>query len=351
MDEVRREVAALEEMGHKRLALEAGEDDENCPIEYILECLETIYQIKTGNGEIRRVNVNIAATSVENYRKLKDAGIGTYILFQESYHRPTYESVHLAGPKRDFVYHAEAFDRAMEAGIDDVGGGVLFGLYEPYFEVLALMIHNEYLESKFGLGFHTVSVPRLCKADGAINADYPFAVSDEVFLKLAAILRIAIPFTGIIISTRETAEMRKKLIHLGASQISGGSSTGVGGYSKKATAAAQFATNDERKTAEVIEWLLDEGLIPSFCTACYRSGRTGDRFMGLAKSGGIKDVCHPNALMTLCEYAYDYGSEDFRRKALAVIDREVVEIPNEGTRCLTAGNIEKIKKGQRDLFV
>ena len=354
MDQVRAEVKALEEMGHKRLALEAGQDDENCPIEYILECLKTIYSIKTGNGAIRRINVNIAATTVENYKKLKEAEIGTYILFQETYHRPTYEKVHGTGPKSDFIYHLTAFDRAMEAGIDDVGGGALFGLYDPYFDTLGLMIHNEHLEKNYGVGFHTVSVPRLCKADGAINKDYPHAVSDDVFLKLTAVLRIAIPYTGIIISTRETPEMRKKLIHIGVSQTSGGSCTGVGGYSSAQSngeQVAQFRTNDERKTSEIAAWLLDEDLIPSFCTACYRTGRTGDRFMQLAKSGNIKNVCLPNSLLTLCEYACDYGDDGFRKKAEAVIEKEIQSIEDQKIRAQTALNIEKIKAGQRDLYI
>ncbi|MCL1998821.1 MAG: [FeFe] hydrogenase H-cluster radical SAM maturase HydG [Turicibacter sp.] len=351
MEQVREEVRVLEEMGHKRIALEAGEDDENCPIEYILECLETIYQMKTGNGEIRRINVNIAATTVENYRKLKEAGIGTYILFQETYHKPAYEKAHIDGPKKDFDYHLNAFDRAMEAGIDDVGGGVLFGLHDPYFEIIALMLHNEHLEKQYGVGFHTVSVPRICKADGAIASSYPYAVSDDVFLKLIAILRIALPFTGVIISTRESPDLRKKLIHLGVSQTSGGSSTGVGGYTQKEQKQAQFKTNDDRKTADIIEWLMEEKLIPSFCTACYRSGRTGDRFMQLAKTGNIKNVCQPNALMTLCEYAHDYGNDDFINRVHSLIKSELCNIDDEKIRTLTAANIEKIKNGQRDLYI
>lgn len=355
MEQVREEVAVLTKMGHKRIALEAGEDDENCPIEYILECIETIYSMKVRNGEIRRVNVNIAATTVENYRKLKQAGIGTYILFQETYHRPTYEKVHIAGPKRNFEYHTTAFDRAMTAGIDDVGSGILFGLHDPNFEVLALMMHNEHLEKTYGVGFHTVSLPRICKADGAIDKVYPNAVSDDDFLKLAAILRLAVPFTGIIISTRETPEMRKKLIHIGVSQTSGGSNTGVGGYSLEKTTArtatAQFTPNDSRKTSDIVEWLMDEGMVPSFCTACYRSGRTGDRFMDLAKSGEIKNVCLPNALMTLCEYACDYGDDNFKAKSDAVINKELGNIKNPTIRDLTSGNINKIKNGERDLYV
>ena len=351
MEQVREEVVILEKMGHKRLALEAGEDEENCSIEFILECLDTIYKMKTENGEIRRVNVNIAATTVENYKKLKAAGIGTYILFQETYHRPTYDKVHIAGPKKDYDYHITAFDRAMEAGIDDVGGGVLFGLHDPYFDVLALMLHNEYLEKKFGVGFHTVSIPRICKADGAIDSAYEYALDDKSFLKIAAILRIAIPFTGMIISTRESPEMRKKLIHAGVSQISGGSSTGVIGYSTPDNSTKQFEINDDRKASDIIEWLIDENMIPSFCTACYRNGRTGDRFMSLAKSGNIKNVCLPNALMTLCEYSCDYGNGEFIKKADALIEKELSNIENEEVRILTANNIKKIKNGERDLFV
>ena len=355
-DQVRQEVEILEKMGHKRLALEAGEDDENCPIDYILECLNTIYNMKNDNNEIRRVNVNIAATTVENYQKLKKAGIGTYILFQETYHKPTYEKVHLKGPKSNYEYHTTAFDRAMKAGVDDVGGGVLFGLYDPIFEVIGLMLHNEHLEQTYGVGFHTVSVPRICKADGAINTDIKNGVSDDTFLKITAVLRLAIPFTGIIISTRESEKMRKKLIHIGASQVSGGSSTGVGGYSLKNSVdneagTAQFEINDDRNTQDIVKWLLDEKLIPSFCTACYRSGRTGDRFMALAKSGDIKNVCTPNALMTLCEYAQDYGDDDLKNKAYFVIDEEIDNISNEKIRELTASNVEKIKKGERDLYI
>ena len=354
MDQVREEVKILEKMGHKRLALEAGEDDENCPIEYILECLRTIYEVKTSNGEIRRVNVNIAATSVENYKKLKAEGIGTYILFQETYHRPTYEKIHIAGPKKDYEYHTTAFDRAMQGGIDDVGGGVLFGLYDPYFEIIALMIHNEHLEKTYGVGFHTVSIPRICRADGAIDSNYKYAVDDATFLKITAILRLAIPFTGMIVSTRESARMRQKLMSIGISQTSGGSNTGVGGYSKERsgeTPVVQFEINDDRKASDIAEWLIDEKMIPSFCTACYRSGRTGDRFMSLAKSGNIKNVCLPNALMTLCEYAQEYGSDNFKKKAYDLIESETKNIKDKAVRDLTVENIRKIKDGERDLFV
>lgn len=351
MDEVREEVKILEAMGHKRLALEAGEDDENCPIDYILDCMRTIYDMKFKNGEIRRVNVNIAATTVENYKKLKEVGIGTYILFQETYHKPTYLDMHIAGPKRDYDYHTTAFDRAMQGGIDDVGGGVLFGLYDPYFEVLGLMLHNEHLEKEYGVGFHTISVPRIRKADGALQTSFRYAVDDETFKKLVAVIRLAVPFTGMIVSTRESEEMRKELIRLGISQMSAGSATGVGGYKTEKDGQAQFKVVDERDALSVIKWIMDEGMIPSFCTACYRSGRTGDRFMSLAKSGNIKNVCLPNALMTLAEYTLDYGDEEFKQKSHATIERELPHIENEKVRELTRENIEKIKQGQRDFFV
>lgn len=352
-EEIKKEIVILEEMGHKRIALEAGEDDENCPIDYILECIDTIYGMKMKNGEIRRANVNIAATTTENYRKLKNASIGTYILFQETYHRPTYEKFHISGPKKDYEYHLTAFDRAMEAGIDDVGGGVLFGLSDPYFEALALMLHNEHLEERFGVGFHTISVPRLCPADGMDINKFPHLVDDAVFEKIVAIIRLAVPFTGMILSTREDREMRKKLLNAGISQLSAGSSTEVGGYGKRAEGSSnpQFRVSDERSAVSIISELLDDGYIPSFCTACYRSGRTGDRFMSLAKSGDIKNICLPNALMTLQEYAEDYGNDEFKEKAYNAILRHANLIPKGNVKSLTLGNIEKIKTGSRDLYV
>jgi 2-iminoacetate synthase len=355
MDELREEVKILEKMGHKRLALEAGESEKECPIGYILDCIQTIYGMKFENGEIRRVNVNIAATTTENYRKLHEAGIGTYILFQETYHEPTYDRVHLAGPKKDFAWHLTAFDRAQEAGIDDVGGGVLFGLADPYFEVLGLMIHNEHLEEKYHVGFHTISVPRLCPAAGMNIADFPHLVDDATFAKLVAIIRIAVPFTGMILSTRESHEMRKKLLQLGISQVSAGSSTEVGGYAKREcneTANPQFFVNDDRSALEIVSELMDDGYLPSFCTACYRSGRTGDRFMSLAKSGQIGNVCLPNALMTLSEYSMDYGDDAFREKSTAAIEKEIPHIANEEVRMKTVENVEKIRCGSgRDFFV
>lgn len=353
MDEVAQEVKILEQMGHKRLALELGEDPVNAPIDYVLECLDTIYKTQNNNGEIRRVNVNIAATTVENYKLLKEKGIGTYILFQETYHKPTYDKMHPKSLKGDYNYHLTAFDRAMEAGIDDVGAGVLFGLADPRFEVLGLMMHNAHLEEKFGVGFHTISVPRLQPANGVSLENYPHLLDDKMFKKIVAILRIAVPFTGIILSTRETPEMRKELLKYGVSQISAGSSTGVGGYKEREEGkeVKQFKTNDERSPIEILKELLSDGYIPSYCTACYRKGRTGDRFMSLAKSGNIKYVCEPNALMTLLEFTLDYGDEELYKKSLEIIDKEVENIEREDIKSLTKESMEKMKKGQRDFYL
>ena len=350
MEEVAQEVKILEQMGHKRLALELGEDPVNAPIDYVLECLDTIYKTQNNNGEIRRVNVNIAATTVENYKLLKEKGIGTYILFQETYHKPTYDKMHPKSLKGDYNYHLTAFDRAMEAGIDDVGAGVLFGLADPSFEVLGLMMHNAHLEEKFGVGFHTISVPRLQPANGVSLENYPHLLDDKMFKKIVAILRIAVPFTGLILSTRETPEMRKELLKYGVSQISAGSSTGVGGYKEREEGkeVKQFKTNDERSPIEILKELLSDGYIPSYCTACYRKGRTGDRFMSLAKSGNIKYVCEPNALMTLLEFTLDYGDEELYKKSLEIIDKEVENIEREDIKSLTKESMEKMKKGQRD---
>ncbi len=363
MAEIRDEIIEIINMGHKRIALEAGEDDVNCPIDYIVESLQTIYQTQADlSGEIRRVNVNIAATTVENYRKLKEVGIGTYILFQETYHQPTYEKYHLNGPKKDYWYHTTAFDRAQAGGIDDVGAGVLFGLYDPYFEALAMVIHNEHLEKEYGVGFHTISVPRIRPATGVdMSAIYPNIPDDETFKKIVAVLRLAVPYTGMIISTRESAAMRKDLLDCGITQMSACSAVGVGGYMaekrRRETGVidpdltAQFDKNDERSADEIIQWLLEEGLVPSWCTACYRSGRTGDRFMALAKSGEIKNVCHPNALMTLSEYLEDYASPEVKKLGYAVVDREVERVAKPEHREKARTNIENIRKGKaRDLF-
>lgn len=353
MEEVAQEVRILEQMGHKRLALELGEDPVNASIDYVLECLDTIYKTQNSNGEIRRVNVNIAATTVDNYKKLHEKGIGTYILFQETYHKESYDKMHPKSIKGDYNYHLTAFDRAMQAGIDDVGAGVLFGLYDPRFEVLALMMHNAHLEEKFGVGFHTISVPRLQPAKGVSIENYPYLLNDEMFKKVVTILRIAVPFTGLILSTRETPSMRRELLKYGVSQISAGSSTGVGGYKQREEnqEVKQFETNDERSPIEILKELLEDGYIPSYCTACYRKGRTGDRFMALAKSGNIKYVCEPNAIMTLLEFTLDYGDKELYDKAQDIIDKEVENIKREDIKKLTKESLEKMKKGERDFYL
>ncbi len=350
-EEIKQEVIALQDMGHKRLALEAGEDPVNNPIEYILESIETIYSIKHKNGAIRRVNVNIAATTVENYRKLRDAGIGTYILFQETYNKESYEKLHPTGPKHDYAYHTEAMDRAMEGGIDDVGLGVLFGLDTYLYELVGIIMHAEHLEARFGVGPHTISVPRICPADDIDPDNFSNAISDEIFEKIVAVIRIAVPYTGMIVSTRESQETRRKVLDLGISQISGGSRTSVGGYVEEEPEeenSAQFDLSDRRTLDEVVNWLLELGYIPSFCTACYREGRTGDRFMKLLKSGQIVNCCQPNALMTLKEYLEDYASEDTKKKGEAVIERELEVITNPIVKEKAKEYIENIHEGKRD---
>lgn len=349
-EEVKQEVIALQDMGHKRLAIEAGEDPVNNPIEYILECIKTIYSINHKNGAIRRVNVNIAATTVENYKKLKDAGIGTYILFQETYHKETYEKLHPAGPKHNYAYHTEAMDRAMEGGIDDVGLGVLFGLELYKYEFAALLMHAEHLEAVHGVGPHTISVPRVKRADDIDPDQFDNGISDEIFCKIAACIRVAVPYTGMIISTRESAELREKIIRLGVSQISGGSRTSVGGYQEEERPhdTEQFDVSDQRTLDEVVNWLMTAGYIPSFCTACYREGRTGDRFMSLCKSGQIVNCCQPNALMTLKEYLEDYASEDTKEKGETLIKKELEKITNPKVKQITTERIDLIANGDRD---
>ncbi len=349
-EEVRQEVIALQDMGHKRLAIEAGEDPQNNPIEYILECIKTIYSIQHKNGAIRRVNVNIAATTVEEYRMLKEAGIGTYILFQETYHKESYLKLHPTGPKHDYNYHTEAMDRAMEGGIDDVGLGVLFGLELYKYEFAGLLMHAEHLEAVHGVGPHTISVPRIKHADDIDPSAFDNGISDEIFAKLCALIRIAVPYTGMIISTRESQAVREKVIRLGISQISGASRTSVGGYTKeeRPTDTEQFDVSDQRTLDEVIKWLMELGYIPSFCTACYREGRTGDRFMSLCKTGQIQNCCHPNALMTLKEYLMDYASEETRAIGEALIQAELANIPKEQVRKIATEHLEKIAEGVRD---
>lgn len=352
-DEIRREVQIIQDLGHKRIALEAGEDDKNCPIDYILHAMDLIYSTKSENGSIRRINVNIAATSVENYRKLKEAGIGTYILFQETYHRESYERLHPAGPKSSYDYHITAMDRAMEGGIDDVGIGALFGLYDFKFEVLGLLFHAKHLEDKFGVGPHTVSVPRLRPAQDVSIDNYPYLVSDHDFRRIVAVLRLALPYTGIILSTREEPSFREEATKLGVSQISAGSSTGVGGYKaqEEERDTSQFAVADNRTPLEVIKSLCNQGYLPSFCTACYRAGRTGDRFMEFAKSGRIHDLCYPNAMMTFKEYIEDYGDEELKDIGNKVIEKNLANIPDEKMRNETRNRLARIGKGERDLFI
>lgn len=350
-EEIVKEVMALQDMGHKRLALEAGEDPVNNPIEYILECIKTIYSIQHKNGAIRRVNVNIAATTVEEYRMLKEAGIGTYILFQETYHKESYEQLHPTGPKHNYAYHTEAMDRAMEGGIDDVGLGVLFGLERYAYEFAGLLMHAEHLEAVHGVGPHTISVPRVKRADDIDSDTFDNGIDDEIFAKIIACIRIAVPYTGMIISTRESKEVRERALHLGVSQISGGSRTSVGGYCEEEPEdenSEQFDVSDKRTLDEVVHWLMDLGYIPSFCTACYREGRTGDRFMSLCKSGQIQNCCHPNALMTLKEYLEDYASPDTKKIGEALIQKELGNIPKEKVREITVHHLQEIEKGNRD---
>jgi 2-iminoacetate synthase len=352
-EEIRREVIALQDMGHKRLALETGEHPKLSPIEYVLESIDTIYSIKHKNGAIRRVNVNIAATTVENYTRLKDAGIGTYILFEETYDREAYEKLHPTGPKSDWAYHTEAMDRAMEGGIDDVGVGALFGLSNYRYDLVGILMHAEHLEARFGVGPHTISVPRIRPADDIDPKDFPDAVTDEVFRRIVAVLRIAVPYTGMIVSTRESKRSRELVLDVGVSQLSGGSRTSVGGYAdeqemENVEDSAQFDISDDRTLDEIVGWLLELGYMPSFCTACYREGRTGDRFMSLAKRGLIGDCCAPNALMTLAEYLEDYASPNVKLLGKNMIARQTQIIPSEKIRRITLKNLEEIVKGKRD---
>lgn len=350
-EEIRQEVIALQDMGHKRLALETGEDPKNNPIEYVLESIKTIYGIKHKNGAIRRVNVNIAATTVENYRRLHDAGIGTYILFQETYHKENYERLHPTGPKKDYAYHTEAMDRAMQGGIDDVGLGVLFGLNNYAYDLVGLLMHAEHLDQTYGVGPHTISVPRLCPADDIDTKDFENCLPDSIFHKIVAAIRIAVPYTGMIISTRESKASREKALELGVSQISGGSRTSVGGYVHEESAeenSSQFDVSDRRTLDEIVGWLLDLGYVPSFCTACYREGRTGDRFMSLAKRGQIVNCCAPNALITLKEYLQDYASEPTKAKGVEMIRQEIAKVPNPAIRERAERFLQEIEQGARD---
>ena len=349
-EEVEKEVIALQDMGHKRLAIETGEDPVNCPIEYVLDCIHTIYSIKHKNGAIRRVNVNIAATTVENYRKLKEAGIGTYVLFQETYHKESYEHLHPTGPKSNYCYHTEAMDRAMEGGIDDVGLGVLFGLELYRYEFAGLLMHAEHLEAVHGVGPHTISVPRVKHADDIDPDEFDNGIDDDTFLKICACIRVAVPYTGMIMSTRENQSVRERALHLGISQVSGGSRTSVGGYTEEERPhdTEQFDVSDNRTLDEVVKWLMELGYIPSFCTACYREGRTGDRFMSLCKAGQIQNCCHPNALMTLKEYLMDYAAPETKAIGEQLIQAELENIPKEKVKEICKDHLEKIEQGIRD---
>jgi 2-iminoacetate synthase len=355
-DELRAEIRALEAMGHKRLLLEAGEDDEKCPIEYILECMKTIYDEKFENGAIRRANVDIAATTAENYKKLKDAGIGTYILFQETYHKTTYLDLH-RGPKRNYEWHTEAMDRAMQGGgIDDVGIGPLYGLFDYHYETVALLMHAEHMEAVSGVGPHTISFPRLLPAEGVDYNDFPYLVNDRDFKKLVATIRLAVPYTGMILSTRENVDFRKELLEIGISQMSAGSCVGVGGYAKRefvdedgVEEKPQFNLADHRQPIDVIKGLVNDGFVPSYCTACYREGRTGDRFMPFAKSGQIGNFCLPNALLTFEEYLQDYADDELNEMGQKMIDEEILNIPNENRRVKAIDYLNRIRDGERDL--
>lgn len=350
-DEIAKEVIALQDMGHKRLAIEAGEDPKNNPLEYILESIKTIYSIKHKNGAIRRVNVNIAATSVEEYKQLKDAGIGTYILFQETYHKESYERLHPTGPKSNYAYHTEAHDRAMQAGIDDVGLGVLFGLELYRYEFAGLLMHAEHLEAVYGVGPHTISVPRICPADDIDPGEFDNGIDEDTFAKIVACIRVSVPYTGMIVSTRESPKARKRVLELGVSQISGGSKTSVGGYAepeKEEENSSQFDVSDNRTLDEVVCWLMEMGYLPSFCTACYREGRTGDRFMSLCKSGQIHNCCLPNALITLKEYLEDYASDKTKQVGEKLIAKQMESIPKDKVKQIVMDILEKIQNGQRD---
>ncbi|SDB23733.1 [FeFe] hydrogenase H-cluster radical SAM maturase HydG [Eubacterium oxidoreducens] len=350
-EEIKKEVIALQDMGHKRLAIEAGEDPVNNPLEYILECIKTIYSIKHKNGAIRRVNVNIAATTVENYRRLAEAGIGTYILFQETYHKETYEQLHPTGPKSDYAYHTEAMDRAMEGGIDDVGLGVLFGLDKYRYEFAALLMHAEHLEAVHGVGPHTISVPRVCPADDIDVKDFKNSIDDDTFAKIVACIRIAVPYTGMIVSTRESQKSRERVLQLGISQISGGSRTSVGGYTEEVRPedTTQFDVSDRRSLDEVMKWLMEMDYVPSFCTACYREGRTGDRFMELCKAKQIQNCCLPNALLTLKEYLTDYASPETRKVGEKIIEDNMPDVKSDKVREILRDELEKIENGsERD---
>jgi 2-iminoacetate synthase len=347
LPEVEEQVKILENMGHKRLLLEFGEHPIKNPIDYVVDVIKTIYKTKSGKGEIRRVNVNIAATTVENYRKLKAAGIGTYQLFQETYHRETYKKLH-HGPKADYERQLFAHDRAFEAGIDDVGLGVLYGLFDYKFDTLALVSHSQYLDRKYNVGPHTLSVPRFQPAP-TVDMDLPHKVSENQLLKIISILRMAVPYTGMIISARERPEIRAKAFQIGISQTSAASRTTPGGYGEKEV-LPQFSLQDHRSVEEVLKSILKQGLLPSFCTACYRSGRTGETIMKLLKPGEIQNLCRPNAILTLKEYLEDYASKEVKKLGLEIINQYLEKIPSPDIKQETESRLKRIEKGERDIY-
>ncbi|WP_407314382.1 [FeFe] hydrogenase H-cluster radical SAM maturase HydG [Desulfosporosinus sp. SB140] len=354
MEQLEEEIRVLESLGHKRIVIEAGEDPVNCTMDYIIEVIKKIYSLKFANGSIRRININVAATTVENYKRLKDAEIGTYTLFQETYNQKVYEEMHPTGPKHDYNWHTTAMDRAMEAGIGDVGIGVLYGLYDFKYETIAMLMHAEHLEDAFGVGPHTISVPRLRAAEGVNLNDLPYLVPDDDFKKIVAVLRLAVPYTGMILSTREEAGFREEVLALGISQYSAGSCTGVGAYSKehginKTEEKPQFEVADHRSPMEVIKSLCLSGYMPSYCTACYREGRTGDRFMALAKAGQIHNVCLPNALLTFKEFLIDYADEELKELGRKAIEKGLQDIPKEVARKAAEEKLKRIAAGERDL--
>ncbi len=350
--EIYHEVEELVKQGHKRVLLVAGESYPKEGFSYVLKSIETIYSVKVGPGEVRRVNVNVAPLTLEEFKQLKAAKIGTYQLFQETYHRQTYKSVHLGGKKADYDWRVSAMDRAMEAGIDDVGIGVLFGLCDWRYELLALMQHIHHLEAKFGVGPHTISVPRLEPATGSDMASHPpKPVEDIEFRKIVAILRLAVPYTGIIMSTRENPNMRRETFALGVSQISAGSRTNPGGYveGKDVLDEAQFSLGDHRGLDEVIRDITELGYVPSFCTGCYRLGRTGQDFMDMAKPGLIKEHCDPNALSTFLEYLQDYASEATKQAGFKLIEKTLNSMDDE-PRTRSTKMLEAVRSGKRDVY-
>lgn len=354
LDEIAEEVRLLENQGHKRLLMLMGEDSTLCSLDHFIASIETAYATKTNKGEIRRINVEIAPLSVDDFRRLKAARIGTYVVFQETYHRDTYRRVHPTGRKADYDWRITAMDRAMQAGIDDVGIGVLFGLYDYRFEVLALLMHAQHLDKTYGVGPHTISVPRIYPAKNApLSFAPPHPVTDGQFKRIVAVLRLSVPYTGMILSTRESPNLRHEVFELGISQISAGSRTNPGGYhagKEHSPDDEQFSLGDTRRTDDVIRAIVEQGYMPSFCTACYRLGRTGQDFMDLAKPGLIQQYCLPNAILTFQEYLEDYASNGTREAGERLIASMLSDIPTETRRAAVKERIERIRAGKRDLY-